>query len=354
MSIVSGYLVRTILTTTLLVLGVLLALAALFEFIGELDDAEGGYGALQALLFAGLRLPQLAFEMLPIAALMGALLGLGGLASSSELVVMRTAGLSVMRLAGSVAIAGGILMVLMFLIGEFIGPPLDYFARTMRSETRLQQGGVRTGVAAWVKDGPVIINLERINSEFEFGGIHLFRFAEDGSLEAIGRAENSGIDADDRWVLENFRETRFDDDGVQVVESSREIERFELDSELLGVAMVKPVSLSGRGLISYISYLRKNNLSAERYESELWSRVASTVTVTVMPILALAFVFGPLRSSGAGGRLMVGVLIGLGYFLASRMLSTSGQVFDFNPALVIWVPTIALVMIAVLALRRVA
>ena len=72
MSIVSSYLVRTILKTTLLVLGVLLALAGLFEFIGELDDAEGSYGAMQALLFAGLRLPQLAFEMLPIAALMGA------------------------------------------------------------------------------------------------------------------------------------------------------------------------------------------------------------------------------------------------------------------------------------------
>ena len=353
MSIVSSYLVRTILTTTLLVLGVLLALAGLFEFIGELDDTEGSYGAMQALLFAGLRLPQLAFEMLPIAALMGALLGLGGLASSSELVVMRTAGLSVWRLAGSVAISGAVLMVVMFLVGEFIGPPLDYFARTMRSETKLEQSDMRTGVAAWVKDGPVIINLERINSDFEFGGIHLFRFAADGSLESIARAENSGIDKDDQWVLESFRETRFDNDGVQVVESSRAVASFELDSELLGVAMVKPVSLSGRGLVAYIRYLRKNNLSAERYESELWSRVASTATVVIMPVLALAFVFGPLRSAGSGGRLMVGVLIGLGYFLASRMLSSSGQVFDLNPALVIWFPTIALMLIAGFALRRV-
>jgi lipopolysaccharide export system permease protein len=77
------------------------------------------------------------------------------------------------------------------------------------------------------------------------------------------------------------------------------------------------------------------------------------MTILVMPILALAFVFGPLRSAGAGGRLMVGVLIGLGYFLASKMLASSGQVFDLNPALVSWFPTMALLLITVIALRRV-
>ena len=353
MNILSVYLMRTILTTTLLVLGVLLALAGLFEFIGELGDSAGDYGTMQALLFAALRMPQLAFEMLPIATLMGALLGLGGLANNSELVVMRSAGLSVWTLARAVALTGVILTLAAGLVGEFIGPSLDYFARTMRSEALYEQQDAKSGSAAWVKDGPVVLNLERINSEFEFGGIYVFRFNEDNSLQSIARAENSGIDENDRWVLENFRETRFKDDGVQVVKSTREIESFELDTELLGVAMVKPVSLSGRGLVGYIQYLKKNNLTSARYESELWFRISSTMTVLIMPILALAFVFGPLRSAGAGGRLMVGVLIGLGYFLASKMLSSSGQVFDLNPALVSWFPTIGLLIITVIALRRV-
>ena len=122
---------------------------------------------------------------------------------------------------------------------------------------------------------------------------------------------------------------------------------------MLGITLVKPVSLSAKGLISYIRYLRKNNLSSERYETELWSRVSTTVTVVIMPVLALAFVFGALRVAGSGGRLMIGVLIGLGYYLASEMIANSGQVYDLNPAFVTWLPSLALLAVTVFALDRV-
>lgn len=353
MNLLSSYLMRAILSSTLLVMLVLLALAGLFEFIGQLDSTQGRYGIPQALLFALLRLPQLSFEMLPIAALIGALLGLGSLANNSELVVMRTAGLSVTDLAGMVAVSGAVLMVITALVGEYIGPPLDYFARTMRDEARYEQEDRDIGSAAWVKDGPVILHLERINTEFEFGALYLFRFNEDNSLQSIARAENSGIDDSDNWVLENFRETRFADDSVQVVESSVEVESFDLDAEMLGITLVKPVSLSARGLMSYISYLKRNGLEAQRYETELWSRIARTTTVILMPVLALAFVFGSLRSAGSGGRLMIGVLIGLAYFLASEMTANSGQVFNLNPAIVTWLPSFALLAVTAFALSRV-
>jgi lipopolysaccharide export system permease protein len=350
--ILTGYLLRTILSSTALVLLVLLALAGLFEFIGQLDNVQGDFGIPQSLMFAALRLPQLAFEMLPIAALIGSLLGLGGLATSSELVVMRTAGVSVARLIGMVAIAGFVLMIVTALIGEFIGPPLDYFARHMRNEAIFEQQEDFDS-ATWVKDGPVILHLERVNTEFEFGGIYLYRFYDDNSLQSVARAENAGIDEDDKWILENFRATRFVDGGVQVVESSLAVESFAIDSELLGITLVKPISLSARGLISYINYLRSNGLTAERYQTELWSRVAGTVTVIVMPVLALAFVFGSLRSAGHGTRLIIGVLIGLLYFLASEMLASSGQVFNLNPAVVTWLPSVALVIVTAFALSRV-
>ncbi|MFQ5549061.1 MAG: LPS export ABC transporter permease LptG [Woeseia sp.] len=352
MGILSAYLLRTILKSTLLVLGVLLALASLFEFISELDNKMGDYGVAQALLFSLLRSPQLAFEMLPVATLIGALLGLGGLAANSELVVMRSAGLSVGRLAGMVAVTGVVVMTVTALVGEYIGPPLDYFARTMRNEARFQHDERNSGNAAWVKDGPVILYLERVNSEFEFGGVYLFRFNEDNSLGSIARAENSGIDDSDKWILENFRETRFNGDGVQVVRSSVEVESFDLSGDMLGITLVKPVSLSAKGLLSYIRYLKKNNLSSGQYETELWSRVSSTVTVVIMPVLALAFVFGTLRSAGAGARLLIGVLIGLAYYLASEMIANSGQIYDLNPALVAWLPPLGLLAVTVFALDR--
>jgi lipopolysaccharide export system permease protein len=353
MGVLSAYLMRTILTSTLLVLIVLLGIATLFEFIGELDNKMGDYGIAQAFQFAVLFLPQLSVQMLPMATLIGALLGLGGLASHSELVVMRSAGLSVGKLAVMVAMTGGVLMVISSLIGEYIGPPLDHYARTMRTEARFQHDERNSGHAAWVKDGPVILHLERVNSEFEFGGVYLFRFNEDNSLQSVGRAENSGIDDSDKWILENYRETRFQDDGVQVVESPVAIESFDVSGELLGIALLKPGSLSGRGLVSYISYLKKNSLSSGQYEMELWSRIARTVTIVIMPVLALAFVMGSARSSGAGSRLMIGILIGLGYYLASQMSANSGQVYDLNPAFVTWLPSLALLAVTLFALDRV-
>jgi lipopolysaccharide export system permease protein len=178
-------------------------------------------------------------------------------------------------------------------IGEFIGPPLDYFARTMRDEGRYEQEDRDIGSAAWVKDGPVIMHLERINPEFQFGALYMFRFNEDNTLQSIARAENSGIDDADNWILENFRETQFRDDGVQVVESSLAVESFDVSGDLLGITLVKPISLSGRGLMSYIDYLRKNDLSAARYETELWSRVSKTGPCIRIRFLAIRGVRKP-------------------------------------------------------------
>jgi lipopolysaccharide export system permease protein len=309
--------------------------------------------ALVLVLYTLLRLPQLAFEMLPVAVLIGSLLALGGLAANSEIVVMRAAGLSVRQLSGMVAITGAALLVLTGLLGEFIGPPLDYYARNMRLQARFEHDDERLGNETWVRDGPVVLHLERVSAEFEFGSIYLFLLDPDGGLASIAKADNSIIDDEDRWILENLRETRFQDDGVQVVESPVVIEDFDIDAEVLGISLVKPQSLSGQGLLSYIGYLKRNALDARMYETELWYRIARTVTVLIMPVLALAFVFGSLRTGGAGARLMIGIVVGLAYYLASEMLANSGQVFNLDPALVAWLPSLALAAVTAVALARI-
>ena len=103
----------------------------------------------------------------------------------------------------------------------------------------------------------------------------------------------------------------------------------------------------------YIDYLKRNNLDASQYESEIWNRASRTLTVLVMPILSLAFVFGSLRSGGAGGRLMIGVGVGLAYYLVSETLANSGQVFDLNPAIINFLPLLALCAITAIAVARI-
>lgn len=351
--ILSKYLMRSIVSSTLLVLAVLLALATLFEVIAELDDVQNNYQTPQAILFAALRLPNLAFQMLPMSVLIGSLLGLGALAANSEIIVMRGAGISIARLAAMVSLTGAALLVLTGLLGEFIGPPLDNYARNMRTEARSGLDDDRLGDDTWVRDGRNFLHLQRVSSEFEFGNLIIFRFREDGSLQSILRAENAVIDDDDQWVLENIRETEFRNDRVVLAEAARTLESFEVNAELLSSAMAKSSSLSVRGLLSYIDYLDRNNLDSRNYRSELWYRASRTAAVMIMPVLALAFVFGSLRSGSAGGRLLIGVVIGLGYYLASEMLANSGQVFRLNPAIIAWLPTLALLVLTWIALSRV-
>ena len=138
-----------------------------------------------------------------------------------------------------------------------------------------------------------------------------------------------------------------------MIESSRAIETFEVNADLLGSALAKPLSLSAREMLTYIDYLQRNGLDATKYETEFWFRVSRTFTVLIMPILALAFVFGSLRTGGAGGRLMIGVIIGLAYYLASETLANSGQVFNLNPIVVTWLPAAILMLFTFFALSRI-
>ena len=342
MNILLKYLIGSILRGTFLILLILLSITALYEFISQLGNLEANFGVLQAFLFALLRLPQLSFEMLPIATLIGSLFSLGQLASKSELIIIPTAGASLNLLAKIGGASGICIILIAILMGEFIGPSMDYYARNMRDEARYSDTGVDFGNAAWIKNNQTIMHLERVNTDYDFGSIYIYRFNPDGSLMSIAVAENSGIDRNEDWVLNDFRETRFEQDRVVISSSEVVNETFDLNSDLLGVTLVKPISLSVRELIGYVDYLKKNELFSSRYEIELWSRIATILTIMLMPVLALAFVFGSLREVGTGARLVLGLVIGLVYFLISELIFNYGQVYNINPILTAWIPPLLL------------
>lgn len=354
MTILVRYLMKAVLQSTLLVLLVLLAIAGFVEFVGQLDTVgEGRFGITEALIFSMLRLPLLAAQMIPVAALIGALLGLGQLAAQSELTVMRAAGVSKWRLARAVALSGLLLVVVGGIVGEFLAPPMDQFARSYRSAMKRGGDEPSSPGSIWARDGAVFFNVERVTGELDLGRVYLFEFDGQRRLSRLGYALNGGLDNDDRWVLDNFVETDFSEQGASIASARTSIERYNLNAELLGVSVVRPGSMSLRGLTTYSRYLRSNDLKITAYQTEFWSRIASFAAIVIMPILAIGFVFGSLRSAGTGARMMIGVMIGLGWFLATRLLSNTGQVFELNAVLTAWIPSIALALITVFALSRV-
>lgn len=353
MKLLAGYLLRTVIAATGLVLLVLLALAGFIEFIGQLDDTgRGSYNTAGAALYTALRLPLIAVDMLPVAALLGALLGLGGLASHSELIAMRAAGISARRLALAVSLSGVLLAFTGLAVAEVIAPPLDQFARKYRSAARneTEQSGRRD---TWVRDGGRIFNVGGIDDQLGFGGVFIFEIDDRQQLQRVGFASRADMADGNRWALENYSETVFSDGRIEARQVDNVAQRYNVDAELLGIAALRPGSLSLSGLRAYLGYLRLNKLDSRAYATEFWSRIANIGAVVLMPVLAIGFVFGSLRSAGAGGRLLVGVLIGLGYFLLSRTLANSGQVFSIDPLLVGFAPTVALAIATLIAVNRV-
>lgn len=354
MRILNLYLLKAVLSSTLLVLVALLAIAGFVEFSQQLSDVgEGNFEVPQALVFTLLRLPLLAVQMVPVAALIGALLGLGALAGHSELTVMRAAGVSKWRLARAVALSGVLLLAASVVIGEYMAPPLDQFARKYRDSLKHVNSGYTDDRSLWVRDGSTFFNIERITGELDLGSIYLFEFDDDRGLKSIGHALNAGLDSEGRWVLDNFVVTRFNRDGATVNETEKSVKRYDVDAELLGVSIVRPSSMSLRGLRTYIRYLSKNDLTADAYLAEFWGRIASTVAVVLMPILAIGFVFGSLRSSGNGLRILAGVCIGLLWYLSTRTLANTGQVYNLNVILTAWIPSLVLAAVTVFAVSRV-
>jgi lipopolysaccharide export system permease protein len=353
MNILDRYLLRATLTPILLVLCVLVGLSAFIETVGQMDDVgQGNYQLIDAITYVALRVPRAAFEMLPAAALLGALLGLGNLASRSELVVMRASGVSTLRLLGSVAIGGLLLVLVMALLGESIAPSLGQYARQMRATKLLADVSISEGQEIWLRQGELIVNLRQLSADFTFGGVSLFT-VDGNSLKQIARADSADIDNSGRWLLRNYRETSFEPGQVTAVTLRQAVQTYELSPDLLGLSVVRPDLLATVGLWRYIGFLNNNGLDSVRYQVALWTRVANVISVGVMVVLALPFVFGSLRSTGSGTRMVVGLLVGLGYYLSTKMLGSSGEVFDLDPVLVAWAPTVLLLIITAVALSRV-
>jgi lipopolysaccharide export system permease protein len=353
-SVLARYLMRAILSHTLLVLLVLLALSGLYLFITQQDDiGVGTYTIEDALLYVGLSLPQYAFDMLPIAALIGALLALGNLARSMELIVVRAAGVSAFRIGLWAAGAGVILMVVTGLLGELAAPPMERYARQMRMFEKFRDYSMAGDRGAWAKDGDTIISVRQQSAGNRYGGVFVFKFDAQRRLLSVARANTASIETGNRWRLENYRETQIARDHVTPRREPAMDVQTGLSPEFLGLATLEPESLPGRDLWSYVEHLRANGLDARQYETAFWARIARTVAVAIIVVLAVPFAFGPLRSTGAGARTVVGIMVGVVFFLLARMLESGGAVFELPPIVVAWLPTAVLALITMIAVARV-
>jgi lipopolysaccharide export system permease protein len=239
----------------------------------------------------------------------------------------------------------------MYGIGEYVAPPMAQWGKREKTTSKLADISFAGSSSAWVKDGNLILRVQTAEVDQAFGGVSLFEL--DGNrLLSVKRAERISVADPGHWRLHNVSTTRFGADRIESQVVPEITMSSTVNPDFLGLAATDPDLLTLRGLASYIDHLRRNSLGTAVYEIGYWSRIARMFAVIVVTLLALPFVFGPLRTTGAGARSVIGVLLGVVFFLITGMVEKGGQLFGLNPAIVGWLPTMVVSLCTVAAISR--
>lgn len=338
MSILFRYLAREILLATLLLLVALMALFALFDLIRELGElGKGNYSVSRALLYVLLSQPAHAAVIFPIAALMGTLFAVARLSAQSELTVMRTSGLPLTRLAAFTALIGLGFSVLTFLFAELVAPAADELARRLRLSATSTVVATQFRSGFWVKDDRAFVNIQSVTADTRLLNLRIYDFDRDYRLSTLRIAKSAAYDvAGSRWVLEGVEKTSFAGVNARIARMERlptDLWSTAMTPDLLAVLRVKPDEMSLLSLSAYVDHLRENKQNSTRYELAFWNKVFQPATVIIMMLLAIPFAIQSHRAAGLGGKLLMGIMLGLGFYFLNQLTSNL-TVLNNWPALV--------------------
>ena len=330
MNTLDRYIGKSILGSIFATLLTLVGLSAIIKFVEQFRSVgKGTYDIWQAVAFTGLTIPKDIETFFPMAALLGALMALGNLASRSELVVMQAAGFSRFKIGMAVMKTALPLVLLTMVIGEWGIPQTEQFARDMRA--RALSGGsmlsMKNGV--WAKDGNHFVFVRRVTDDAKLNDIYIYTFDQHRNLTELKHANQASYSEDEsKWTLRQVNHSMIRKD--EITTSNRLSEKWEtnLTPDKLGAVSLRPTSLSISGLYNYISFLRETGQDVSRFELTFWRKIFQPVSVGVMMLLALSFIFGSLRSVTAGARIVTGICFGFLFYVVNEIFGQMSVVYN--------------------------
>ena len=348
------YLGRVLLNQILLVLGVLVGVFVFITFIDQVSYlGTGQYSLLDAMKYVLLSTPRIVYEVFPMAVLVGAILGLSLLAVDSELIVMRSSGVSIGQITVAVLKLGFLLALVALLIGEFITPWSETLAQRGRAQALEQNIEQKSNSGLWLRDGKTFVNVREVLPDLTLRDIRVFEFDTMSQLRALVYA-GKGRYAESFWDLDDVRQTLIDEQGfTQVSAAPKARWNTPVTPQTMTVFLVQPDQLSLLQLRQYIAHLSANVQDTRNFELAYWSKLTLPVSATVMLLLAIPFVFGSIRSGGMGRNLFIGIMIGITFFATSKALGYIVLVYDMPPLVGAILPTAAFAMAAGILYRRI-
>ncbi len=352
MQILDRYIGKSIIVGVLGVMLVMLTLDGIISFAGETGDiGRAKYTVWRAVYYVVLSIPQKVYIMFPMMVLLGTIVSLGMLASHSELVAVRAAGVSIGRIAISALKTGLILTALVIAIGEFVAPPAIQHAKLSRVAAIEEKISLNTDYGLWARDGNSYIHVRRVENDGRLTGVNLYIFDNTQTLvETVSAAQGDFVD--DHWMLKRVLVRKISENAIKQENLPEQRWDSLLSPDVVNVVSVSPENLSIWKLRGYIDYLNDNQLDSREYELWFWSKLVSPLTIAAMILLALPFVFGSLRNAGAGQRILVGFLLGLGFYIFNQLMAKIGLVYQVYPLIAASLPTLVIFIVAIFLLRR--
>lgn len=339
MKLLGGYIAASVLKGTLAVLVVIVGLDLIFSLLDELTSLTSGYGLKEAAVYLLLRLPERFYMFLPIAILVGVLIGLGSLASTSELTVMRAAGVSIPRLIFHASRPVFVLLVIAMLASEYLLLQWVQAAETWRWEKRSgqQQSSVNTAQDLWLKEDTRFYRINLARDDGQLLGITLFELTEDWTLKRQITAARADYQATG-WLAQDAREVRFTPERVEETRHPQLLMDLPIQPEFVALQAFDPRDLPPSQLWRYARYLQDKGQAAGFYWLAFWQKILLPVTVFAVVLLGASFTFGPLRSVPAGTRVFHGIIIGLSVKFVQDLLGPTALLWGFTPALAVLIP----------------
>jgi lipopolysaccharide export system permease protein len=326
------YLARQIYAAVAYVLFGFLALFAFFDLIAELRDlGMGDYQLRQILTAVALWMPGRAYDLMPIAVLIGALYVLASLSSNSEYTVMRASGLSPARTGWMLGKLGLVFVAVTFAIGEWIAPASEQAAQQvrMRAIQSLIGGAFQSGL--WLKDGRSFINVREAREADRLQGVRIYEFDADFRLRQVTEAERGEYTGAGNWRLRGVAQTVLAPGGPEVARHEEADWRSAVNPDLLNVLIVAPERMSVLKLYRYLEHLSDNRQKSARHEIALWKKLVYPLSALVMLALALPFAYMHARSGMVGFKVFLGVSLGIFFHMLNSLFAHVGLLNNWPP-----------------------
>lgn len=352
MKLVEQYVAKTVLSSIALVTLMLAGLQIFILFVNQLGDlGKAHYGLLSASAFVFLQLPYQVYLFFPMASLLGCLIGLGMMANHRELVIMRASGMSIWQVTLSVFKAAVGLILILTLLGETVVPQLSRAANDKKMAALSNGQTLRTAKGMWLRYQNDFITIGTVDSSTALSHVSQFRF--DASHHLRLARQMAHIDYEQGgWNATQVDETLITDDRTQ----SRHLPTLKWDVPLkpavFGLSSSEPDEMTLHELRQFIRAQKVTKQSVIHYELDFWQRIFQPITTLVMMMLAIPFIFGPLRSSTMGAKLLAGATVGFGFHILNRFFGPLSQVFQWSPILAAIGPTGVFALVGALLMRR--